>query len=133
MPRRAEIKTRVSTDFISMRIFHRGKEEPLTQQTPFDEWAAVEVSDSAAVPGGMDSYHVPDGVYAVFTHRGPASRSSRTMQYIFGEWLPYSEYDLDDRPHLAIMHADYKPNDPEAEEEIWIPVSKPGSRDSRSS
>lgn len=125
MPRRREIESRVNTDLISMRVFHRTEDEPLTRQTPYDEWAAVEVSDSSVIPNGMESYRVPDGLYAVFIHEGPASRSSRTMQYIFGEWLPDSEYELDNRPHLAVMGADYKPDDPKAKEEIWIPVSRP--------
>lgn len=123
MPRRREIKNRVNSDLISMRVFYRSNDDPLTRKTPFDEWVAVEVSETIAVPGGMESYRVPEGLYAIFIHRGPASRAPRTMEFIFGEWLPNADCTLDDRPHLAIMGADYKRDDPEAEEEIWIPVS----------
>ena len=106
-----------------MRVFHKLEDELLTQQTPFDEWAAVEVSNFTVVPNGMETYLVPGGVYAIFIIQGSASQSSQTMEYIFGEWLPKSGYDLDNRPHLAIMGSDYKPDNPDAKEEIWIPVS----------
>jgi AraC family transcriptional regulator len=61
-------------------------------------------------------------MYAVFTHRGPASTFARTAGYIYGVWLPASDYMLDARPHLAVMGPDYDPQDPEAEEEVWVPV-----------
>jgi AraC family transcriptional regulator len=37
--------------------------------------------------------------------------------------LPLSkEYELDDRPHFEILGDKYKNNDPNSEEEIWIPI-----------
>jgi AraC family transcriptional regulator len=59
-------------------------------------------------------------------HRG-ASTDTSTFEYIFRVWLPASEYLLDDRPHFEILGAKYKDNDPESEEEIWIPVQKKDS------
>jgi AraC family transcriptional regulator len=44
--------------------------------------------------------------------------------YIFTRWLPASGYQLDNRPHFEILGDKYKNNDPESEEEIWIPVRK---------
>lgn len=44
------------------------------------------------------------------------------FQYIFGTWLPASGYYLDNRPHFEILGHKYKNNDPDSEEEIWIPV-----------
>lgn len=125
MPRCKEIKNRVGSDLISMRVFHQTSKEPLTRHTPFDEWAAVEVSDAIRIPDGMESYLVPEGLYAVFIHHGLPSEAPRTMQHIFGIWLPNSEYKLDNRPHLAIMGPNYRPDDPQAKEEIWIPVVRP--------
>lgn len=123
MPERNEIGERVGADLISMRIFHRAPREPLTPATPFDEWAAVEVSVAEPVPSGMEFYVVPSGMYAVFCHRGPASTFPQTAHYIFATWLPSSSYELDTRPHLAVMGADYRLDDPNAEEEIWVPVT----------
>ena len=57
-----------------------------------------------------------------FLHRGPASEGMKTYQYIFQTWLPVSGYRLDDRPHFAVMGEKYKKEDPDSEEEIWVPV-----------
>jgi AraC family transcriptional regulator len=38
------------------------------------------------------------------------------------EWLPNSAYALDDRPHFEALGEQYKNNDPNSEEEIWIPI-----------
>jgi AraC family transcriptional regulator len=63
------------------------------------------------------------GDYAVFNYRG-SSADPRIFQYIYGEWIPNSEYVLDDRPHFEILGEKYKNNDPNSEEEIWIPIKK---------
>jgi len=121
MPRRGEVAAR-GPELIAMRVFHRTRDEPLTHATPFDEWAAVEVSADAGVPAGMERYTVPSGTYAVFIHRGLPSAFPQTARFIFETWLPRSGYVLDDRPHLAVMGPSYHRDDPEAEEEIWVPV-----------
>ncbi|MEP1984886.1 MAG: GyrI-like domain-containing protein, partial [Maribacter dokdonensis] len=38
------------------------------------------------------------------------------------EWIPNSEYQLDGRPHFEVLGAKYKNNDPNSEEEVWIPI-----------
>lgn len=124
MPRRGEIRRRIGTDYISMRVFHNSVHEAVTPATAFDEWAAVEVSGLEDLPEGMDAYTLPGGVYAVFLHRGPAATFPETAHYIYGTWIPGSEYELDNRPHFAVMPADYRPDDAEAEEEFWIPVRR---------
>jgi AraC family transcriptional regulator len=42
--------------------------------------------------------------------------------YIFNTWLPKSGYQLDRRPHFEILGEKYKNNNPDSEEEIWIPI-----------
>lgn len=88
----------------------------------FEKWAAVEVSSFDAIPDGMASYNLKGGKYAVFIHRGLASSAPRTMGYIFGEWLPDSGYELDDREHFEVLPPGYNPLDDNAQEEVWIPV-----------
>jgi AraC family transcriptional regulator len=61
------------------------------------------------------------GLYAVFDYKGLSTDNS-IFQFIFGTWLPSSEYDLDDRPHFEVLGNKYKNNDPTSEEEIWIPI-----------
>jgi AraC family transcriptional regulator len=76
------------------------------------------------MPADMELLLAQSCLYAVFVHHGPASEAQKTYQYIFGTWLPGSEYLLDDKAHFAIMGEKYKHEDPDSEEEIWIPVKK---------
>ena len=57
----------------------------------------------------------------IFDYKGSSTDTS-IFQYIFRTWLPSSSYQLDDRPHFEVLGAKYKNNDPESEEEIWIPI-----------
>jgi len=123
MPHRKEIKNAVDTDLYSMQVYDPTysfiKFDPRAQ---FTKWAAVKVPDFNSVPEGMETYTLPAGLYAVFIHKGPASEGERTFRYIFGTWLPGSGYDLDHRPHFEILGPKYKNNEPDSEEEVWIPV-----------
>jgi AraC family transcriptional regulator len=122
-PRVAEIQHRAGGDFFDVKRY--GTELTNGQFTPatvFEKWAAVEVTDFDHIPEGMEALDLPGGWYAVFVHRGPASAFGRTYQYIFATWLPQSGYRLDQRPHYEIMGPAYRPDDPEAEEEVWVPI-----------
>ncbi|MCB0855813.1 MAG: GyrI-like domain-containing protein, partial [Bacteroidetes bacterium] len=44
------------------------------------------------------------------------------FQYIFFECLPKSDYLLDNRPHFEVLGEKAKLNDPNSEEEIWVPI-----------
>jgi len=46
------------------------------------------------------------------------------LQKLWADEIRESEFMLDDRPHFALMGDRYKNDDPESEEEIWIPVKK---------
>ena len=88
-----------------------------------DKWGAVEVSNNNSVPKTMESFNITSGLYAVFDYKG-LSTDNRIFEYIFGTWLPRSEYLVDDRPHFEILGENYKNGDPNSEEEIWIPVKR---------
>jgi AraC family transcriptional regulator len=119
--RRKEISNAVSNDLISLVVYSPGYFENFKPTNSFERWAAAEVSDLGTIPLDMDSYIVPGGLYAVFNYTGLNTDSS-IFQYIFGTWLPASEYELDDRAHFEVLGERYKNNDPTSEEEIWIPV-----------
>lgn len=123
MQRRKEIKNKLTEEFYSMQVydpsFNFEKFEP---NITFEKWAAIEVSNFEEIPDGMESFVVPSGIYSVFIHRGPASSAPETFMYIFGVWLPNSEYEIDDRPHFEILGEKYKNEDPSSEEEVWIPI-----------
>lgn len=121
MPRRNEITNRATTDLISMRVYSDSLQLGDPEQQ-FDKWAAVEVSDVAHVPDGMEPFTVPGGLYAVFDYKG-LNTDERIYVYIFTTWLPQSGYLLDERPYFEILGAKYRNNDPDSEEEIWIPVT----------
>jgi AraC family transcriptional regulator len=121
MPRRKEITNNVSGDLISISIYKTGHFAEFNPAALFEKWAAVEVCDFNSVPGDMVTFLLKGGLYAVFYYKG-SSTDMRIFQYIFGTWLPQSDYLLDDRPHFEVLGAKYKNADPDSEEEIWIPV-----------
>lgn len=120
MPERMKIQNRQSADLISMSVYN----ESLQLQNPnqqFEKWAAAEVADFSKVPDGMETFILPAGLYAVFDYKGLNTDNSIFI-YIFKEWLPASNYQLDERPHFEVLGEKYKNNDPNSEEEIWVPV-----------
>ncbi|WP_018343388.1 GyrI-like domain-containing protein [Cytophaga aurantiaca] len=90
----------------------------------FVKWAAVEADKLSYPSSDLQTLIIPTGLYAVFIHKGPAVEGYKTYEFIFKNWLPQSDYVLDDRPHFALMGEKYKNNDPDSEEEIWIPVKE---------
>ena len=125
MPRRMEIKNRVSADLLSISVYAQSMDfENFNPNAEFDKWAAAEVTDFNSIPDGMEALTLESGLYAVFIHKGAASDGPNTFRYIFGTWLPNSNYVIDTRPHFEILGAKYKNNDPDSEEEIWVPVKK---------
>jgi AraC family transcriptional regulator len=123
MPRRKEIQNNIGTDLYSMQIYEPLFFNNFNQNTKFEKWAAIEVTDFKTVPDEMETFILIDGLYAVFLHKGSNTDNS-TFQYIFSTWIPNSEYLLDNRPHFEILGEKYKNNDTSSEEEIWIPIKK---------
>lgn len=121
MPKRREITNNISGDLISMQIYPPAFD--FNPSTQFEKWAVVEVTDFNHVPEPLETFVLSAGTYAVFDYKG-SGNDTRIFQYIFTEWLPQSEYMLDNRPHFEVLGAKYKNASPDSEEEIWIPVSK---------
>jgi AraC family transcriptional regulator len=123
MPRRREIRNNLSAELISMQVYNQSYDFKKNDfYAEFEKWAAIEVTDFEVVPEGMETFLLEGGLYAVFIHKGAASTGPKTFQYIFGIWLPQSDYELDDRPHYEILGEKYKNDDPDSEEEILIPI-----------
>lgn len=121
IPYRPLITENLNADMISMQIFPPGYFNNFSPATVFEKWAAVEVSLINQVPEGLHSFLIPPGLYVVFEYKGLSTDNS-VFQYIFGNWLPGSDYQVDNRPHFEILGERYKNADPDSEEEIWIPV-----------
>jgi len=123
MPRLKEVKNAVSADLFSLQIYDFQKFEKFTPQTIFKKYALVEVRNFDFTPEGFEEFVIQSGKYAVFLHKGTSADFPKTAQYIYAEWLPNSEYELDNRPHFEVLGDNYKGHeDPENEEEVWIPI-----------
>lgn len=123
MPLRNSIPNAIGADLISMQVYPAAYS--FTNFNPavtFDKWAAVEVSSFNELPDGMETFTLPAGQYAVFIYKGNPIHAAPFFQYIFGTWLPASEYELDKRPHFELLGEKYKNNDDSSEEEVWIPI-----------
>jgi AraC family transcriptional regulator len=120
MPRRKEIQNAIGTELYNIQI--NPSNFDFNPDTPFVKWAAVPVSKRDIVPVGMETLEILEGLYAVFDFKGDQSNAAQFFRAIYCEWMPTSAYELDDRPQFEILGAKYKTNDPNSEEEIWIPV-----------
>jgi AraC family transcriptional regulator len=122
MPVKKKIKNVIGSELYSIEVYERLFFSNFIPEREFDKWAAVEVTGFDSVPDKMETFTLPGGFYAVFKHTGPASKGPETYRYIFETWLPASGHILDNRPHFAVMGEKYKNEDPDSEEEIWIPI-----------
>ncbi|WP_336517687.1 GyrI-like domain-containing protein [Pollutibacter soli] len=127
MPRRKEIVNAIGSDLYSLQVYPEGFFDEFSPLETFTKWAAVEIPERNKVPDGMETMQLPAGLYAVFTYRGPSGKGAEAFEYIFTKWLPDSGYQLDDRPYFELLGEKYKNNDPESEEEIFIPVRPAGT------
>ncbi len=122
MPRKKEIVQGISSDLISMVVYSPTHFINFKPSNVFDRWATVEVANFDQLPEGMETFILSSGLYAVFHFIGSSESISSFYQHIFTVWLPNSVYVLDDRPHFEVLGEKYKNNDPNSEEEIWIPI-----------
>lgn len=124
-PRRKEIGHTVSENLYAVSAYPNLEFfESFDLGNEFERWAAMEVSQTEFIPEGMEKLIIPAGKYAVFSYKGKPSEAQKTFQYIHSQWLPNSEFRLDDRPHFAVMGEKYKGEQPDSEEEFWIPIQE---------
>ncbi len=116
---RKEIKNNIGNNLYSMQVYDPFYFKNFNPATTFEKWATIEVSDFDNLPENFETFKLPAGLYAVFHHKGMSVEIFKT---IFTEWLPGSEFMLDNRPHFEILGEKYKNGDPDSEEEIWIPI-----------
>lgn len=124
MPHRKKIKNQIDTNLYSLEVFSTEYFNDFNPGNTFEKWAGIEVNNFYDIPPDMETLTIPTGLYAVFIHKGPPSEAHKTYHLIFAEWLPNSSYLIDQRPHFAVMEEQYKKDDPNSEEEIWIPIKE---------
>jgi len=83
---------------------------------------SVSVPPGSPVPKGLKIWQVPELTCALFRHRGPIARIGDTYNYIFGTWLPRSDYDLADGPNIERSDESFGDGGENSEFDILIPV-----------
>lgn len=121
MPRKNEITHKMSDGVYALQQYDFNT---FTPQTVFEKWACVEVSSIDQLPDKMETFTLKSGLYAMFTHKGTTADFRKTMHFILEVWQPKSGYEIDNnRPHFEYLTTDYLgPNNPDSEEEVWIPI-----------
>lgn len=120
MCQRHSIKNVVNSDLYSVQLYNDFAE--FTPNTVFTKYAMIEVSEFEEIPHGMETRIIKSGLYAVFTYIGKPENFSEAFQFIFNNWLPNSEYELDQREHFELLGEKYNPTSNDSEEQIWIPI-----------
>ncbi|MCB0760399.1 MAG: GyrI-like domain-containing protein [Flavobacteriales bacterium] len=122
-PRIPLFHNRIGGELFSVQIIDRGVSfSDFDLDTPFGKWAAVQVQDEK-VPSDIDILHVPAGMYAVFMYLGLPQGIHAFLTEIFTQWMPAYGYQFDFRPQFEIMPPNYSPTNPDAQEEVWIPIT----------
>lgn len=121
MPRKKEIDNALKPDVFDLIVYPANYFSVFNPSVSFTKWALIEVFSFENVPNEMETFVLESGLYAVFDYRGLSTDKS-IFSYIFKTWLPNSNYIIDNRPHFAVLGEKYKNNDPNSEEEIWIPI-----------
>lgn len=121
MVRSKEIKHKVNSEYISLQVYPEDYHQSFSPVNKYVKWALVEVANVNDIPDGLEVFVLPKGRYAVFDYKG-SSDDTAIFTYIFQEWLPNSKYQLAHRPHFEVLGDKYKNNNPDSEEQIWIPI-----------
>jgi AraC family transcriptional regulator len=124
MPRRKEISTATEMDFYSIRVYPQGYhfDEKFSPLASFEKWVGIAVDQNFDAPEGIEILNLPGGMYAIFNYKGLSTDSS-IFDYIYGTWLPQSGFNTDIRPHYELVLKKFKNNDPDSEEDIYLPIT----------
>jgi len=86
------------------------------------------VAGFEATPGksceNLKQFEIPAQTYACFTHQGPLSRIGETIEAIFRQWLPASDYRHTGGPELELYDERFAFEHPDSILEYWVPVEK---------
>ncbi|MGB0895955.1 MAG: GyrI-like domain-containing protein [Flavobacteriaceae bacterium] len=121
MPRKKEIQNVKNDKVLDLRVYNESYFLEFNPSSEFEKYVLVECHPITEIPNGMMVYNFIGGEYAVFEYKG-LSTDKRIYDYIFRKWLPQSKYTLDQRPHFEVLGPKTKLNDPNSEEEIWVPI-----------
>lgn len=119
IPRMSEIKNVVNRN-VALGVCEFV--ENLTDESQFAYFACQEVSSLEDIPKEMEGLTVEKNRYAVFTHKGSVDRLGDTYEYIYGSWLPKSEYEPAESHDFESYDERFDPGDENSELDIYIPI-----------
>ena len=123
MQNRKAIKNAIGPNRYSIQVYDEASYfKNFHPQTEFTKYAMMEEEDFSFIPTEMETLTIPSGLYAVFIYKGLPQGFPKLANYIFGEWLPNSVYQLDHRPHFEVLGENYNLTDENSQEEVWIPI-----------
>lgn len=93
----------------------------------FSYIACLEVeSPTVPIPPGMICSTVPGGTYAVFPYYGPSQNIPKLANFIYGSWLPTTNYKLNFGVEIEVYNERWSnPDGDETGVEIWVPIKDP--------
>ena len=90
--------------------------------------AGVAIPVDQPTPPGMQRARIEPGTYAVFTHRGSPATIGESIRFIWGTWLPRSEYEPGEGPDFELYDGRFKPDGSEDSAfDIYVPILKPSA------
>lgn len=102
---------------------HKNSCSFLNEDFVTNEFIGIRVSSFGFVPEDMAVKNFPGGKYAKFTHCGTAKTIIKTYRYIWGTWIPYCGYELDDRDDLECYTEQFLGENNESSRiDIYIPI-----------
>ena len=112
------IPNRVGKEFYGVIL---SSEQELREET-LSYVAATEVSDASSLADPWVTLTLPAGTYASFENIGLADRRTHVVDYIYGIWLPTSNYERAPGYDTEIFDQRYRLDDPASLSRILIPV-----------
>lgn len=116
------IQHKIGTDLFSLQEYDAFYFSEFSPNKKFTKWALTEVCEIKNLHREMVEFHLNGGLYAVFDFVGDLNKAAQAFEFIFMDWLPKSDFILDQRPHFERLGEKYQNNSPKSEEEIWIPI-----------
>ncbi len=117
-PYRDKIPNRVGSDFFGIYECYEESDE----NTRFVYICSAQVESFDDVPEGMITRELEAQAYARFTHIGPIAKLEETLRYIWGSWLPKSDYEYAEKPDFELLPAGFNDADPNNKIYLNIPI-----------
>lgn len=119
-PYRDSIPNRIGKDSFGIYESYQEQEDDVS----FSYICTVAVANFDDIPEGMISRELPEQMYAKFVHKGSVANLEQTLKYIWGSWLPKSDYDYVEKPDFELYGQGFNIADPKSELYLHIPVQR---------